>query len=347
MRKFINLIVISFLFGHYSCALADDGKVKLGPELVNPGYHEPPPWFKNSFLDIREDVREASANKKRMMYFFFQDGCPYCAKLIDVNFSQKDIVDKTRKHFDVVAVNMWGDRDLIDMQGATITEKKYAEKLRVMFTPTLIFLDEEGNQALRVNGYFPPHKFMAALDYVIGKNEKKMPFKVYLEQMNPQASSGQLHTAAFIQKPPYDFSKGSADKKYRLVLFEQAECPSCDELHGDIFKRKESKALLDKFAVYQVNVWSKDKLVTPQGKTMTGAEWAKALDVKYTPSMLFFDAQGNEVIRMEAYLKSFHVQSVMDYVASEAYVKQPSFQRYIDVRADALREKGVVINLMQ
>jgi hypothetical protein len=59
---------------------------------------------------------------------------------------------------------------------------------------------------------------------------------------------------------------------------------------------------------------------------------------------VFFD-EGTEVMRIEAMLKAFHVQSVLDYVASRAYREQPSFQRFIQGRADRLRERGVVVDL--
>jgi len=58
-------------------------------EMVNPGYHEKPAWFKESFLDLREDVAEASEDKKRVLLYFYQDGCPYCAKLLQDNLGQK------------------------------------------------------------------------------------------------------------------------------------------------------------------------------------------------------------------------------------------------------------------
>jgi hypothetical protein len=35
----------------------------------------------------------------------------------------------------------------------------------------------------------------------------------------------------------------------------------------------------------------------------------------------------------------------MDYVASGAYRSQPSFQRFIQSRAERLRERGVVVDL--
>ena len=48
------------------------------PEAFNPSPHaiNIPPWFQETFLDFREDVREAAAQGKRLLVYFGQDGCP-------------------------------------------------------------------------------------------------------------------------------------------------------------------------------------------------------------------------------------------------------------------------------
>ena len=146
----------------------------------NPHAIDIPPWFKTSFLDIREDVSEAARDGRRLMLYFGQDGCPYCRELMRVNFSQKDLVDKTRKSFDAVALNLWGDREVTWIDGRRYSEKAFAALLKVQFTPTLVFFDEKGNVALRINGYYPPHKLAAALDYVAGRHETRGPFAPFL-----------------------------------------------------------------------------------------------------------------------------------------------------------------------
>jgi thioredoxin-related protein len=93
-------------------------------------------------------------------------------------------------------------------------------------------------------------------------------------------------------------------------------------------------------------MWSQHPVQRPDGKTSSAAEWARELDVKYAPSLLFFNSAGEELFRTEAYLRSFHVQSVMDYVASGAYLEQPSFQRFIAARADELEARGIHVDLM-
>ena len=318
---------------------------QLGQGMVNPGYEEKPAWFKASFLDIREDIAEAAAEGKRLLLYFYQDGCPYCAKLLRDNFGQRSIALKTQKKFNVIAINMWGDREVTDLSGQLITEKQFAADLKVMFTPTLLFMNEQGNVALRVNGYYAPGKFATALDYVANKQERKLKFSDYLKQHTPVSASGKLHAQPFILKPPFDLSRLTKSNKPLLVLFEQKQCQSCDELHKDVFKRKETLAQLQRFNVVRFDMWAKTPLITPEGKTTTANMWARILDVKYAPSMIYFDTTGKEVFRSEAYLKSFHVQSVMDYVASAAYKTQPNFQRFIAARADKLEAQGIHVDL--
>jgi thioredoxin-related protein len=342
--KWLALVVLSVSSSFAWPALKEG---ELNPDLTNPGSVEYPAWFKNSFLDFREDVADAAAGQKRLVLFFYQDGCPYCKKLAEVNFTQHDIVEQAKKDFDMIAINMWGDREVTWVDGAHMTEKAFAVKMKVMFTPTLLFLDEQGGVALRVNGYYEPRKFKAAMDYVAGHHEAKERFAVYYNRVQPVPSKGELHRGDYILATAGMAAPAKSAGGHKLVLFEQKDCPNCDELHLDVFKRKETKEQLGRFAVYQVDIWSDDSLVTPSGEKIKARDWAKKLDIKYAPSLVFFDAAGKEVFRAEAYLKSFHVQSVLDYVASGAYLKETEFQRYIEVRADKLREKGVEINLME
>jgi len=319
---------------------------QLHEGLVNPGYHEQPDWFKQSFLDIREDIREATAQGKRLMLYFYQDGCPYCAKLLDTNFALRDITEKTRSNLDVIAINLWGDREVVDFSGATTTEKKFAEALKVMFTPTLLFLDEQGQVVMRLNGYYPPQKFGAVVDYVGQRLEQKVSFRDYWSEQAPQASTGKLHRDASHLQPPYRLAERVSGKPL-LVFFEQLDCRECDELHLDILQRPESTGLLARFDVVLLDMQSKTPLQAPDGRQTTASDWASQLNIQYVPSMVMFSTAGKEVFRTEAYLKAFHMQSAMDYVVSGAYLEQPNFQRFLQARADALEAQGIHVDIME
>lgn len=341
MRALAVLIFV-FLLGLQSAWAANEGVLDEG--LVNPGFVQKPGWFKASFLDLREDVAEAAGAGKRIMLYFYQDGCPYCEKLINTNFAQRDIVATTRENFDVIAINMWGDSTVTDIRGREVSEKQFSVDLKVQFTPTLLFLDEQGKVVLRANGYYPPHKFMSALDYVAGHHENTVAFSEYLAGQQPVAASGRLHIEQGFLQPPYNLQRKSGDKPL-LVLFEQKECPACDEMHGEAFQREETRKLLAAFDVALVDLWAREPLTTPDGRRLPAREWAREQGIQYAPSLAFYDAGGIEVFRTEAYLRPFHLQSAMDYVASRVYKSQPEFQRFVQERADHLREQGIAVDI--
>jgi len=337
-----HFLFCAALFSAHGIYAKSEGE--LNPGMVNPGHVEHPEWFKVSFFDLFEDIEEAADNDKRLLIYYYQDGCPYCKKLMEENFSQREIAEKTQKYFDVVSINLWGDKE-VTVGDKIYTEKKFAEALKVQYTPTLLFFNENNKIVFRANGYYPPEKFSALLDYIGKKQESEMSYQDYMAKVNPQPASGRLHDDINSVRSIGDLSHKNNSDKPLLVMFEKKQCASCDELHLDILKREESLKLLSRFNVAVIDMWSNQSVITPSGKKLKIRDWAKQLDVKYAPSLVFFN-KGEEVFRADAYLKAFHTQSVMDYVSTQAYKKQSNFQRYIDARADHLREQGIEVNLM-
>jgi len=306
---------------------------------------EHPAWFKDSFLDFEEDVQEAASHNKRVMLYFYQDGCPYCSKLVKDNFGQDDIVEIMQANLESIAINMWGDREVVTIGGKPYTEKNFAAALRVNFTPTLVFLDEQGKVALRINGYYTPDKFRLVLAYVTGHTEKSVDFHDYMAAHTATAS-GKLNAEPFFMPPPYALARNRvAANRPLAVFFEQAPCTNCDILHKKILADPATRALVEQFESVQLDMRSDTPVITPGGEKTTAGEWARKLDLGYAPSIVFFDRRGKEVMRIDAFLKTFHVQSVFDYVLQEAYLEEPSFQRYISARAARLLEKGVDVDI--
>jgi thioredoxin-related protein len=339
--KFVYIFLVVSLINTQQIHARSEGE--LAPGLVNPGHAEKPAWFKVSFLDLYEDINEAADNNKRLMIYYYQDGCPYCEKLLQDNFGQRNIANKTQQYFDVVAINLWGDQE-VTVGEKILTEKELAEALKVQYTPTLLFFNEENKIVFRANGYYPPEKFSALLDYIGEKQESRLSYQDYMATVNPQPSTGQLHNDINTVESVTDLT---SQHKPLLVMFEQRKCSTCDELHLDILKRKESVRLLSGFNVVVLDMWSNEMITTPAGEKIKIRDWAKKLNVKYAPSLLFFDSRGEEIFRADAYLKAFHTQTAMDYVSSGAYKTQSNFQRFVDTRADHLRAQGIEVNLME
>jgi thioredoxin-related protein len=304
---------------------------------------EYPAWFKESFLDFNEDIAEATQANKRVMLLFHQDGCPYCNALVEQNLAQKDIETKVRKNFDVIAINMWGDRELT-IKGKTFTEKSFAKALKVQFTPTILFFNEQGKVILRLNGYIPPRRFKVAIDYVAGKHEKKTSYRDYVRANLPPGKTGALHKEDFFAKPPYDLSRHKGKKPYAL-FFEQKDCPACDTLHQNVLVDQQTRDVIANFDVVQLDMWSDTPVINRRGKRTTARKLAQALDIKYAPTIVIFNKQGKEIIRSEAFFKTFHTQGMFTYVLSGKYKTEPSFQRYLSDKAKRLQEQGLDVDI--
>ncbi len=305
-----------------------------------------PDWFKISFMELEEDVAEAAEEGKRLMLLFHQNGCPYCNAFVEKNLAQKDIEDTLKTKFDVIEFNLWGDREVISVDGEIYSEKNFAAALGVQFTPTILFLTEDGGLSLRLNGYYGPDQFRAALDYVSNGMEKTQSFADYIAERVPEESSKKLIERAYFSGPVTDLAErpGKGEKPL-LVMFEQGSCKNCETLHDKILASDQSQNLLNRFDVYQVDMWGRDEFSTPEGENTTGREWSKALNVSYAPTLILYDKDGKEVIRSEAFFKTFHTQSILDYVSTEAYQEEPSFQRYLSARAESLQEQGIDVNI--
>lgn len=152
------------------------------PELDDNGLHIQP-WFKDSFLDLRDDLREAVEKGKRLVIFWEQKGCPYCKKMHEVNLTNRQIVDYIKKNFDAIQLNTRGERMVTGFDGRTMSERKFASASLIIGTPTIQFFTDDpakaegktgrGADAWRFVGYYPRAPFLNAFVYVAEKGYEK------------------------------------------------------------------------------------------------------------------------------------------------------------------------------
>ncbi len=146
-----------------------------------------PDWFKLSILDLRDDLQDVrDAHKKYLLLFMTQQGCGFCRLHLSKNWGDPQLVRYTRKHFEVLALDVRGSRKLTDFYGKSLTEQEYASEHGFEFTPTLVFVDVDGHEVFRLPGLRPKKQFKAALQYVADGYYKKMKFKKYFASFSGQ-----------------------------------------------------------------------------------------------------------------------------------------------------------------
>jgi len=291
-----------------------------------------PDWFKESFLDLKEDLDEAiSAGKKGIAVYFGQKNCAYCKALMKNDFGQDDIAAYTQKNFDVISINIWGSNEVTAPDGAVLTEREYAMREKANLTPSLIFYDKDGEKSLMLRGYYPPYKFRAALEYVVEGYYQEETLRNYLTRADPppKFEVGDLNSDELFMEPPYmlDRSRMKAQQPL-LVIFEQFDCHACDVLHSSPLQHEETRSLLAKFDIVQLDMNSDSPVLTPQGKKLTAKQWAEQLELFYAPTLIAFDEGGKEIIRLDSVAHAYRLKSVLQYVVSKNYIDTPDFMEW-------------------
>ncbi len=343
MRHLLRLLplLITLLSAPLCAAEADDEEWAKWPEeeAQAPAFDDAPlaeevhlpSWFRLSFLNLREDLKDAVAHERRgLVVYFGQKFCPYCQALMEVNFGKPDIAKYTRRHFDVIAIDIFGDRQVTDMAGQVMSEKAFAEQEDTRFTPSLLFYDADGKEALRLRGYYPPYQFRAALEYVADGHYQRESFRSYLERADPTFAfeAGGLNVADFFSPPPYALDRSHfAAQRPLIVFFEQGDCHACDVLHSGPLAHPDLLRTLAQFDTVQLDMWADTPVVTPTGQRTTARGWAEQLGLFYAPTLIFFDGDGHEVMRVDSVVKLLRLKNVLDYIISGAYRAQP-FQRW-------------------
>lgn len=299
-----------------------------------------PPWFKDSFLDLEEDLKEAkAAGKKGIMLYFGTTGCAYCQHFMNDSLADPEISKRVQEHFDSIGFEIFDDSEMVAPEGHPIRVKEYASREGAEFSPTVIFLDTSGRRMLRIVGYYSAERFATALDFVIGDFYKEESLKRYAAGA---AGRGQAYDGeaahidySLFDSPPHalDRSRMSSDRPL-LVVFDQEACTECELFHRNVLGYQQVRELLSNFDIVRLEADDNSTpVITPRGVETTPATWAEQLDLANSPSLVFFDESGRQVLKIDSLVLRQRMMNSLYYVLEKAYLKGMSYQRFARSRA--------------
>jgi len=302
--------------------------------------HSMPEWFKDSFMDLQEDVEEAKEKDKHVMLFMTLKFCPYCTKMLHANFEKgTKLQSYIEKNFDVIGIDIKGSKEITLSEEQSFTEKEYAQHLNVQYTPTILFLDQNNKIVVRVNGYRSSENFKYIVEFVKNKEYKNMTLTEYIEKVKNKTFYTLKKNKLF-----QNITDLSTIKEPLAVIFEDGSCTQCDYLHNTTLKNKDVLEEMSKFTVVRLDADSKDTIITPNGEKTTAKKWAKDLILDYRPAVLLFD-DGIERARIDALLYSFHFKEQFRFVSHKEYKSYQTFLDYLRVRQKELLKNGVDIDI--
>ncbi len=142
-------------------------------------------WLYKSSLNLQVDLAVAKKDGKRLVIFWEQGECSYCLPMYEINLRIPRMVDKIKNNFNVIKLDIFGDRKITDLDGTVLAENKLAKKYKIRYTPTVQFLTESLEKAagrnggesevFRSEGYFKPFHFYFLFHYVQSKGYESQP----------------------------------------------------------------------------------------------------------------------------------------------------------------------------
>lgn len=122
-------------------------------------------------VDIDMLLERAKSEDRHIMFFAHIPGCPYCKKMLDVNFKDSEIKELIDKNF--LLVDLYTKDPTIVKHGSFQgKKKKFARRLKALAYPATVFMDKNGKVVYRSIGYRNLGEYLAELNYIGSKSYK-------------------------------------------------------------------------------------------------------------------------------------------------------------------------------
>ncbi len=339
MTIFKHLIVTCLFFiWSLSPATAVKADTEARGQVVGGSVHVAPDWFKESFLEIQDDVDEATEENRHVLLFFQLNGCPYCDRMLSESFESEPTTRFIQQNFDTIAINIKGDRDIAFDEETQVTEKELSEILKVRATPAILFLNKDNKTVVRVNGYRAPQRFRQVLNYVSSKSYETESLADFLDK-NLAKNVYQLRENKHFK----NISDLSSIKGPLALIFEDKSCNDCDEFHERTLSKTDVQKELEAFTLVRIDTDSEAPVIDVDGSTISARALAKKYNMLYRPGVLLFD-EGKLVRRYDSLLFSYHFKEGFRYV-SGGYYKNEDYDSYSQKRTEELLAAGISIDL--
>jgi thioredoxin-related protein len=141
-------------------------------------------FFSLNMGELKAEAAEArSAGRKGLLVMFEQQGCPGCAHMRRNVLPRPDVQDFFRQNFVNLSLDIYSSVPVKDFAGRDLTEKGYAQSIRIKATPTFVFYDLTGAEIARYVGPLEtPEEFMLLGRFVASGAYKTQKFAQYRSQ---------------------------------------------------------------------------------------------------------------------------------------------------------------------
>lgn len=140
---------------------------------------QPGPEWRN----LESGQQDAIARDLPLFVFVEADWCGICKRMKRDVFPDPAVMEALSERFVPVRVDLDSKKEVV-FNGEQYTERSYAETVGVKGTPTLMFVDVEGELIGGISGYVERDDLLLLFRYISSGAYRDMPFKDY-ERADP------------------------------------------------------------------------------------------------------------------------------------------------------------------
>ncbi len=133
-------------------------------------------------LDIDKLLSQAKKENKTLMFFFHMPSCPYCKKMKQENFKNKEILTEINKNFVLFKISIY-DEGLVRFKDFKGSKKEFSKYLKASTYPSTVFLDEKGEIVHLARGYRNIGEYLVEIKYIATKSYKKMDIQEFADEL--------------------------------------------------------------------------------------------------------------------------------------------------------------------
>lgn len=117
------------------------------------------------WIPFDQAITKAQSQKKMVMLAFHAENCPFCRKMDLEVYSKPEIQQLISDYFIPAKLDLEHNETFL-YKGVAMTTERLAAIFKVQGTPTLTFLNEEGDMVAFQPGFIRPELFKKLMVYV-------------------------------------------------------------------------------------------------------------------------------------------------------------------------------------
>ena len=121
----------------------------------------------------------------------------------------------------------------------------------------------------------------------------------------------------------------ASGKKGLMVYFGQKRCAYCEQfLKTNLGTADIRQYVQEHFDVIPIDIWGIEDLVDTDGESYSERDLSLKYETNFTPSLVFYDKQGEAVFRLRGYYPPYKFRAALQYVVEDFYLEE-DFRSYL------------------